>query len=44
MIDLLDIDVELGLDKIKIKLDSLPAGVLAPADFPFLENFIEFEE
>jgi hypothetical protein len=42
--ELLDIDVELGMDRVKIKLDSLPEGLLAPSEFPFLENFIEFEE
>lgn len=42
--ELLEIDIDLPMDKVKINLDNIPTGLISPVDFPFLENFIEFEE
>jgi uncharacterized HAD superfamily protein len=39
---LMDIDNEIPVERVKIKIQHIPKGYISPANFAFLENFIEF--
>ena len=39
---LMDIDNEIPVERVKIKIQHIPKGYISPVNFAFLENFIEF--
>ena len=44
LISLINIEIELGIDKIEIPLECIPVGLLSSFDFEELDNFIVFKE
>lgn len=42
--ELLVLETDLGVDKIKAKLDDIPNGLVSTTDILFLETFFDFEE
>jgi hypothetical protein len=44
MAELLFLETEIDTEKIKVRLDDLPEGIVSATDLSLLELFIEFEE
>jgi len=42
--ELLALEIDLGVDKIKAKFDDIPNGLVSTTDILFLEIFFDFEE
>jgi len=42
--ELLTLEIDLGVDKIKAKFDDIPNGLVSTTDILFLETFFDFEE